>query len=113
MLLERVSGKLASKYASTVRSTALHQRVEELAGALSAQGILTDVVEQSGDLFILKTYNCPYHELAQEHREVCDMDQHMLRTVLGSDVSLSACMMDGHAGCSFVVAKTAGVEARA
>ena len=104
-LLERVSNKLAHRYANTVRSTVLHKRVEELADAFYAQGILTDVVEREGDMFILKTYNCPYHELAQEHREVCEMDQHMLRTVLGSDVSLSACMMDGHAGCSFVVVR--------
>ncbi len=52
---------------------------------------------------VLHAYNCPYHELAQEHRAICEMDEEVMRKVLGSDVSLSACMMDGHRGCSFVV----------
>ena len=47
---------------------------------------------------LLRTFNCPYHELAHEHREICEMDTNMMRKVLGSDVSLSSCMLDGHAG---------------
>ena len=103
LLLKRVGGKLAKRYAQSVRSTALQGRVEELAGVLYRKGVLTDVTAQDNNTFILKTYNCPYHELAQEHREICDMDEGMISQVLGSDVNLSSCIMDGHAGCSFVV----------
>ncbi|MFN8490806.1 MAG: MarR family transcriptional regulator [Caldilineaceae bacterium] len=103
MLLARVGGKLANRYAQSVRSTALQARVQELAGALYDKGVLTDVMASDSNTIILKTYNCPYHELAQEHREICDMDEDMMRKVLGSEVNLSSCMMDGHAGCSFVV----------
>ncbi|MEZ4635875.1 MAG: hypothetical protein R2873_00705 [Caldilineaceae bacterium] len=81
----------------------LSNRVEQMAGVLNQQGVLTDVVPHDEDTIILKTYNCPYHELAQEHRQICDMDQDMLQRVLGSDVTLSACLMDGDGGCSFVV----------
>jgi hypothetical protein len=31
------------------------------------------------------------------------MDEEFMRKVLGSEVNLSACMMDGHLGCTFVV----------
>ncbi|MEZ4678839.1 MAG: methanogen output domain 1-containing protein [Caldilineaceae bacterium] len=63
------------------------------------------------DTFVLHTYNCPYHELAQDHREICEMDEAMLREVLGSDVNLTSCMMDGHQGCSFIVSqKSATVQ---
>jgi predicted ArsR family transcriptional regulator len=41
--------------------------------------------------------------LAQEHREICEMDRGMLEKVLGSDVRLSRCMMEGHTGCTFTV----------
>ena len=102
-LLSRVSDRLAQKYASEVRSSMLRERVQELAGALYAKGVLVDVEPLDDDTIILQTFNCPYHELAQEHREVCDMDQQMIRQVLGSEVNLSACMMDGHGSCSFVV----------
>ncbi len=60
---------------------------------------------EGADTIILKTYNCPYHELAYEHREICDMDQDMIQKVLGSDVALSSCIMDGDGGCAFVVTR--------
>ena len=67
---------------------------------------------QEDDTILLRTFNCPFHELAHEHREICEMDTNMMRKVLGSDVSLSSCMLDGHAGCTFVV-KPGNAEQRA
>jgi predicted ArsR family transcriptional regulator len=102
-LLARVSNRLANKYQRSVRSDLLVERVGELADALYDRGVLTEVQAHDDDTIILHTYNCPYHELAQDHREICAMDEAMLRQVLGSDVNLKKCMMDGHQGCSFVV----------
>lgn len=106
ILLARVSNRLANRYASSVRSKVLQERVEELATALHQRGVLADVTTNGQDAIILHTYNCPYHELAQEHREICEMDKAMLRQVLGSEVALTNCMMDGHHGCSFEVRPT-------
>lgn len=109
-LLERVSARLARQYSATVRSAVLQERVQEMADALQDKGVLSDVrAERDGEheTIMLQTYNCPYHELAQEHREICEMDKKMLREVLGSDVDLSSCMMDGHASCTFVVSAQA------
>jgi predicted ArsR family transcriptional regulator len=105
VLLERVSNRLAERYAGSVTAEALRARVEQMAGVLNRQGVLTDVMVEDENLIILKTYNCPYHELAQEHRQICDMDQDMMQKVLGSEVSLSACIMDGDGGCSFIVTR--------
>jgi len=103
LLLARVSNRLASRYASSVRSTILQERVGELADALHVRGVLTDVETTDENTIILHTYNCPYHELAQEHREICEMDKAMLQQVLGSEVNLSNCMMDGYQSCAFEV----------
>jgi DeoR family suf operon transcriptional repressor len=105
LLLGRVSQRLAARYVHSVRSEILQDRVNELADVLHSQGILTDVAVANEDenVIILKTYNCPYHELAQEHREICEMDESMMRQLLGSDVNLDSCIMDGHGSCSFVV----------
>ena len=81
----------------------LQERVSELAGTLNVNGVLADARTQEDDTIVLRTFNCPFHELAHEHREICEMDTNMMRKVLGSDVSLSSCMLDGHAGCTFVV----------
>lgn len=104
-LLKRVSGRLANRYAGAVKSPVLLNRVQEMAGVLGKLGVLTDVIAQDTDTIMLKTYNCPYHELAQEHRQICDMDQEMMQQVLGHDVALNACIMDGDGGCSFTVTK--------
>lgn len=102
-LLDRVGTRLAGKYAATMRSTLLHDRVNELAVALNGNGILADAVIGDGEVIALHTYNCPFHELAQEHREICEMDRSMVEKVLGTDVNLSRCMQEGHSGCTFTV----------
>lgn len=102
-LLDRVGKRLARRYADGVRSAVLQERVQQLAETLEKRGVLTDVAALDDNTIMLKTYNCPFHELAQEHREICDMDEQMMRTILGSEVTLSGCMFDGHTGCSFVV----------
>ena len=107
MLLGRVGDRLAQRYATSVRGDMLQDRVEQLAGELYKRGVLTDINVQDENVIVLHAYNCPYHELAQEHRSICEMDEEVMRKVLGSDVNLSACMMDGHRGWSFVVSKPA------
>lgn len=104
-LLDRVGDRLAQRYARSVKSDVLQERVEQMAQALYQRGVLTDVSVRDEETIVLHTYNCPYHELAQEHRDICEMDAELMRKVLGSDVNLSACLMDGHRGCTFVVSR--------
>jgi len=102
VLLNRVGSRLATKYDQPLGGSRLGERVRSLASALDDRGILTDLHPTSSG-FILKSYNCPYHELAQEHREICQMEQTMMSEVLAANVELTQCMMDGHRGCEFTV----------
>jgi predicted ArsR family transcriptional regulator len=38
------------------------------------------------------------------------MDEKMIRQLLGSEVNLSECIMDGHGNCSFVVSNGKGIR---
>ena len=109
-LLSRVGVRLADQYTESVKATGLQHRVEEMAGALGRQGVLTDVSAGESNTIALKMYNCPYHDLAIEHREICEMDQLMLQQVLGAEVSLDDCIMDGHASCSFEIKQSSLAE---
>jgi DeoR family suf operon transcriptional repressor len=109
-LLLRVGVRLADQYTESVKATGLQHRVEEMAGALGRQGVLTDVSKGESNTIALKMYNCPYHDLAIEHREICEMDQLMLQQVLGAEVSLDDCIMDGHASCSFEIKQSSLAE---
>lgn len=105
-LLSRVGSRLAARYAPLVRSGRLEERVSQLAQVLYARGILTDVSQEADGAFVLQAFNCPYHELAHEHRDICEMDERFMREVLGSDVNLHQCIMDGHHSCTFIVNRT-------
>lgn len=109
MLLERVSDKLAQRYRKSIHSTALRERVYDLATALNERGVLADVETADNDVILLQTYNCPYHDLAQEHNEICEMDKAMVRKVLGSNVDLNSRIVEGGRCCSFAVAETASI----
>jgi DeoR family suf operon transcriptional repressor len=105
-LLGRVGSRLAAQYLQSVEAGELSERVGQLVDALAARGVLADMSIDDEDIIVLQTYNCPYHELAQEHRDICNMDEKFMREVLGSEVSLSECMFDGHHRCTFVVGQS-------
>ena len=109
-LLKRVGERLADRYAESVTASGLQHRVEEMAGELARQGVLTDVSVIDDNAIALKMYNCPYHDLAFTHREICEMDQQMMEQVLGTDVILDDCIMDGQASCSFVITRSSPLE---
>lgn len=110
-LLGRVGNRLAERYGNSVHGETLQERVAQMATGLEARGVLTEVefdaqpweFGEHGSI-TLKTYNCPYHELAQVHREVCDMDEQVIAAVIGAPVTLSSCIMDGAQSCTFRVA---------
>lgn len=109
-LLKRVGVRLAERFQENVNATGLRHRVEEMAGALGSQGVLTDVSAVEGNTIALKMYNCPYNDLATAHREICEMDRQMMEQVLGVDVSLDDCIMDGDRSCSFVIPHNSRME---
>lgn len=102
LLLDRVGSRLATRYDEQLRGSRLSERIRSLASVMEEKGMLTDL-HSTNQGFVLKSFNCPYHELAQEHREICQMEQTMMSSVLAADVELTQCMMDGHRGCEFTV----------
>jgi predicted ArsR family transcriptional regulator len=58
-------------------------------------------VEHSESLPVLSALACPYPELAMRDRGVCTMEKMMLSEILGENVRLSACRLDGAACCTF------------
>ena len=69
------------------------------------------VVEHAGELR-LRTWSCPYIDVASEHRGVCDMETDMLTQILGQPVHLEQRIVDGASGCCFVVDHYSASEQR-
>lgn len=66
----------------------LHERLEQLASALSQAGFEASV-SSDGDTFALVQDHCAIYDVAKEHPEVCAFEAATFSQVLGSDVSLS------------------------
>jgi predicted ArsR family transcriptional regulator len=58
-------------------------------------------VDKSGGLPVLSALACPYPELARRDRGVCTMEKLMLSEILGENMSLSECRLDGATCCTF------------
>lgn len=103
-LFQRVSARLGEQYAGNMPGEALSERLEALVGRLHTHGIITQV-DEAEDLFVLTEYGCPYFRVAQQHREVCEMEIEAMEQALGTEVTLCHSQLDGHHGCQFQVRK--------
>src|SRR5689334_11649300 len=99
-LLKRIAGRLAARYSDRVGGETLGERMTELAGVMAEREIPFQV-EQSGSLPVLSALACPYPELAMRDRSVCTMEKMMLSEILGENVRLAECRLDGATCCTF------------
>lgn len=107
-LFNRVGSKLGGQYRRQIRGDVMGDRVRELSNVLSRRGIRVDL-EHGEDTIILHEYNCPYHDIASVHRDVCEMERSAFSQALGADVTLHDCIQDGHHSCQFVVSSRQAV----
>jgi DeoR family suf operon transcriptional repressor len=99
-LLKRIGGRLAARYRNEVGGETLGERMTALAGVMGERDIPFQV-EQRGGLPVLSALACPYPELAMRDRSVCTMEKLMLSEILGENVRLSECRLDGATCCTF------------
>ena len=99
-LLKRIAGRLAERYRNEVGGETLGDRMTALAGVMGEREIPFRV-DQTGSLPVLSALSCPYPELAMRDRSVCTMEKMMLSEILGENVRLSECRLDGATCCTF------------
>jgi predicted ArsR family transcriptional regulator len=58
-------------------------------------------IDESNSLPVISAHACPYPELAKADRGVCTMEKLMLSEILGANMKLSECRLDGATCCTF------------
>ncbi len=102
VLMARLARRVAQEYAADMKSEGTRARVHELAQLMSQKGILCQVHEEPGGAQVqLELFNCPYHDLALAHQEICTMDRDMIGHAVGSPVELVDCIMEDSNSCHF------------
>jgi predicted ArsR family transcriptional regulator len=99
-LLKRIADRFVAKYRGSVAGNSLGERMGALAELMNERDIPFEVNTTEG-LPVLSALACPYPELAKADRGVCTMEKLMLSEILGENVRLSACRLDGANCCTF------------
>jgi predicted ArsR family transcriptional regulator len=99
-LLKRIADRFVARYRDHVPGNTLGERMSALAQVMEEREIPFQV-DQTGQLPVLSALACPYPELARLDRGVCTMEKLMLSEILGSNMRLSECRLDGAACCTF------------
>ena len=96
----RIKDSLVSRYSKSVVGQSSAERMTQLGSSLNEHGFDTEV-ETSGELPILRESNCPYLELAETDSTICELEHSVFQEVLGMEIRLTQCCLDGHHCCEF------------
>ncbi|WP_298852641.1 HTH domain-containing protein [uncultured Ruegeria sp.] len=103
-LLEDLGGSLAAGVNEDLTSMPLPERISRIADLMETLGYETEL---EGDETASKAppeivaHNCVFHDVAEEHPEVCSMDLALLDSLSGCEVEHRECIVRGENKCRF------------
>jgi DeoR family transcriptional regulator, suf operon transcriptional repressor len=100
MMLQGLAKRLAVMYSDKIQGQNLQEKMQALSDLFAERRVPMDV-QQEDSLPVLTTTACPYPDLAEKDRSICSVEQMMYSELLGADVQLSSCRLDGAECCSF------------
>lgn len=99
--LRRIARALASGYADQIQGETPAERMESLAQLLAQRQIPVSVQQGHTDNPVLTEHACPYPKLAEQDQGICNMEQMMFSELLGQNVELTQCRLQGGSECRF------------
>ena len=96
----RIRDSFVAQYRHVVQGDTITDRMQQLQGAMAERGFEVEV-DTSGSLPVLRESSCPYVELAQSDSWICELEEDVMRTLLGPEIQLVRCCRDGDACCEF------------
>lgn len=99
-LLRRIAKRLVDRYRNQITGSTVEERMKSLANLMGDRDIpfLVNNDEKSPTFTALA---CPYPDLAKGDRGVCTMEKLMFSELLGENLRLMECRLDGGKCCSF------------
>jgi predicted ArsR family transcriptional regulator len=98
--MRRIAQALATGYANQIQGLTAEERMRSLATLLQQRRIPTSV-ETNEQGAVLTEHACPYPNLAEQDREICNMERMMFSELLGQNVELTQCRLQGGSECRF------------
>lgn len=107
-VLHGVTQRLAELYGDRISGNSLDERMGALAEIFAQRQIPVRVERQNG-LPVLNVHGCPYPDLAQHDRTICEMETELFSKLVGQPITLGRCQ--DHGCCTFQTAGTVPVSA--
>ena len=99
-VVRRIAGALKAIYADAIYGTTLKARMESLRELLEKRRVRCEVdTSEAVSTFTLR--DCPYLDLAEVDSTICQVETMLYSHLLGDEVVLSQCRLDGHDCCQF------------
>jgi len=99
-IIKNIASALKALYADAICGTTPKARMESLREVLAERRVRCEV-NTSGGASTFTLRDCPYLDLADVDSTVCQMETMLFSQLLGDDVVLSQCRLDGHNCCEF------------
>jgi predicted ArsR family transcriptional regulator len=111
--LERIGEKLSEDHLGKVRGKTLEERVPIVVDIMRDLGYQTvdgnadpcdaeNAILKDNELGF-RAHNCVFHDLVNDHNEICTLDIAMISKLLDAKVDHAACMAKGDPCCKFKV----------
>ncbi len=100
-VLRRISRALASGYAAQIQGSTPAERLQSLAELLNQRRIPVTVGETKDNHSTLTAHACPYPNLAEEDGSICQMEKMMFSELIGNELELTQCRLNGGGDCRF------------
>lgn len=104
-MLRRIVRAMAAGYAARIEGRTAAERMQSLRDLLAERRIPVSVDQQNGRPS-LTTHACPYPNLAEKDPSVCTMERLLFSELLGKEVELTRCRLDGASDCRFQARET-------
>lgn len=101
VLLKRVARALAKAYAGQIKGVTPAERMRSLSDLLAKRRVPFAVEVAEGERPVLTARACPYPRLADNDRTICTMEAMLFSELVGQDMELTSCRLNGDASCQF------------
>lgn len=101
-LLQKVGTTFSQPYLERVHGKSLEERIGVVADVLNEWGAYT-CVENSGEYYLLKNYNCSFYTVAQKYPQVCCVHATFLEQLLEQNPERIQSMAEGNDYCAYQI----------
>jgi predicted ArsR family transcriptional regulator len=99
-MLRRIVRAMAAGYSDEIRGQSPSERMQSLRELLAQRRIPVSL-ETNGGRPALTAHACPYPKLAETDPSICTLERLLFSELLGYDVELTHCRLDGAGDCRF------------